>query len=580
MRFEKTELVNLQFIRTRFENSVGGTGDLQSGPAELGEVSEIRIFWPLRYDAWLDNGLEVWGCILEEVSRQFPNLLTVHWQNDGLLIEAEDSFRLVPLLDETIGRRAERSLFYTTERDGQRRSIILPFIGFNQQPPGQRPIPYLDDQVKRRALLEAVLQDSDGGEKPCPLCGAAMGASPQTLTLSVYPLVTKNKAFSGARTRWTGEGYKGRPTNVDACPRCYLLGALGWADDALLYLCDLGRNRDTSVVVAPVPVSPDLAALHEQKNGYRHSLRQERRRRTNVYFRLSSDKTPGEGEDEDAVPEEEAASEERPVAEGRFCLLTAFLERSLWEVAQRRLDFWALFEAARRMVPQGWLFVTMPQGRMKNVTAHDLVLDERTIALLVQLVEEGVQPYAHIFTQVGLVDEKGRPLYEEQAEMREAMSRGLLTDSFSAFARGFLPRTRRQLRLYGLVAERIETLVREWRWKEMQEHLDTVRKAGSALAEIAASRRQPVVLYGLERVRSRSDLLVVLKEAVHRLIGLSADDMRYISVAALEELVQLLNREEVPFEDLKNTLFVFAGVAYARKTMAQSRGQQGGEANA
>lgn len=114
----------------------------------------------------------------------------------------------------------------------------------------------------------------------------------------------------------------------------------------------------------------------------------------------------------------------------------------------------------------------------------------------------------------------------------------------------------------------------------MQEHLDTVRKAGSALAEIAASRRQPVVLYGLERVRSRSDLLVVLKEAVHRLIGLSADDMRYISVAALEELVQLLNREEVPFEDLKNTLFVFAGVAYARKTMAQSRGQQGGEANA
>lgn len=538
------------------------------------------VLWPLRHDPWLDNGLEVLGCVLEEASRQFPGLLTVRWQSDGLLVEVADPSRLVPLLDEAIGRRAEGNLFYTTERDGQRRSIILPFIGFNQQPPGQRPAPYLADPAKRRGLLQDALGDGGGGGRPCPLCGAAVGANPQTLTLSVYPLVTKNRAFSGARTRWTGEAYRGRPTNVDVCPRCYLLGALAWADDALLYLCDLGRNRDTAVAVIPAPVSPDLAALHEQKNGYRHSLRQERRRRTNVYFRLSSDRAPREDEEGDAVPEQEGATEERPVAEGRFSLLAAFLERSLWEVGQRGLDFAGLFEAARRTVPQGWLFVTMPQGRMKNVTAHDLVLDEPILHLLVRLVEEGVQPYAHIFTQVGLMDDKGRPLYEEQAEMREAMSQGLLTDSFPAFARGFLPRPRRQLRLYGAVVERIQTLVREWRWKEMQEHLETVRKAGYALAEIAASRRQPVVLYGLERVRSRSDLLVVLKEAVHRLIGLSADDMRYISVAALEELVQLLNRDEVPFEDLKNTLFVFAGVAYARKTMAQSRGQQGGEANA
>jgi hypothetical protein len=160
------------------------------------------------------------------------------------------------------------------------------------------------------------------------------------------------------------------------------------------------------------------------------------------------------------------------------------------------------------------------------------------------------------------------------------MAQGILTGGFAIFARAFLPRPRQQLRLYGPLEDPILTLVKEWRWKGMEEQLETVRKAGYALAEIAASRRQPVVLYNLERVRTRSDLLAVLREAVHRLIGLDAEEMRYISVAAIEELVQLANRDAVPFEDLKNTLFVFAGVAYARKVIAQARAQQGGEGDA
>lgn len=42
--------------------------------------------------------------------------------------------------------------------------------------------------------------------------------------------------------------------------------------------------------------------------------------------------------------------------------------------------------------------------------------------------------------------------------------------------------------------------------------LEIVKKAGRALARIAASKKQPVLLYALERVRSSSDLLEVLKE--------------------------------------------------------------------
>ncbi len=540
------------------------------------------LFWPLRHDPWLDNGLEVWGRILDHVASQHPELLRCQWQPDGLLLEVKDGDRLVPVLDDQLVSWRERNLFHAyTTKQGERRRRLLDYIGFNQQPRNQWPLPYLESQQKRQDLLRAVLAQGKEGDRPCPLCGWGVSTAPPALTLSVYPLVTKNKAFSGARTRWTGEGFEGRPTNVPACHRCYLLGALAWADDSLLYLCGLGRDPKSSVAVAilPSPPDPDLVSLHRQKQAYRGQLDHGRHHRTNVHFRppAVSPRTQPERSDEDAE-EVRAPVERRPVVEGRYALLLAFLEACLSEVAQRhggRLTF----REALRSVPQGWLFVAIPQGRMKNISAHDLVLDQPTLALLVRLVEAGIQPYAHIFAQLSLADDRGKALYDEQAEMREAMAQGLLTDTFSVFARALLPRPRRQVRIYGETGP-IERLVKEWRWKEMEEHLETVRKAGYALAEIAASRRQPVVLYNLERVRTRSDLLSMLKEAVHRLIGLDAQEMRYISVAAIEDLLQLVHRDTVPFEDLKNTLFVFAGIAYARKAMAQAKAQQGGEGDA
>lgn|GEM_PF-687244 len=540
------------------------------------------LFWPLRNDPWLDNGLERWGRLLEYVSQQHPHLLGIEWRSDGLVVHVHDLAALVPVLDDALTQQVIPNLFYTyTNRQGERRQRLLDFVGFNQQPPKQWPQLYLDDPSKRRQLLQAALQDDNQASRLCPLCGSSIGRAPPTLTLSVYPLVTKNKAFSGARTRWTGEGFEGRPTNVSVCPRCYLLGALTWADDAILYLCGLGRdpNNSSAVAVLPAPSDPDLIRLHRQKAQYKGQLRHERSWRTNVYFRTDAPRTT-DGQREESDEEATTTSTEHPVREGRFSLLLAFLERCLHEVAERSSQTLFQFDDVSRQIPNGWLFITLPQGRMKNVTVHDLVLDDPILQLLARLVETGIQPYAHILKGMGLSNDRGEPLTNEEHEMREAMAQGLLTDNFAIFARAFLPRPRQRLRLFGAIEDPMLVLLKEWRWKDMEEHLETVRKAGYALAEIAASRRQPVVLYNLERVRTRSDLLSVLKEATHRLIGLDADEMRYISVAAIEDLLQLVHRDTVPFEDLKNTLFVFAGVAYARKVIAQARSQQGGEGDA
>jgi len=519
----------------------------------------------LRHDPWLDNGLEVLGALLEKVARQHPQVLDLTWEPEALALRAHDPQRLVALLDEEVRGHAETYLYYTGQRkDGTTYRQLKGFIGFNQQPPGQWPELYQDE--KRRPLLCDALGLGDAGRAgaPCPVCGQAIRGGARTLTLSVYPMVTKNKAFSGARTRWAEEGFTGRPTNASVCAQCYLLGALAWADPALLYLCDLGRERDTAVAIVPAPPRPDLRALHVQKGEYKEHLRAQERR-TNVRFR--------------PPPRGQEPQEEQEVREGRHALLLAFLERALWEVAQREPLGWdELFQAARHTIPQGWLFITIPQGRMKNVTVHDLVLDEPTLALLARLVEGGVLPYAEAISQLWWADDKGRPVdATSQNEVREAMAQALLTDRFGEFALPFLPRPRRQLRVWPRVAEKVEAMVQKWRWREMDEKtLETVRKAGYALAEIAASRRQPVILYELERVRTRSDLLNVLREAVHRLIGLP--DVQYVSFAALEELIQMLGRDEVPFDDLKNTLFIFAGIAYARKSAMQGRGEQEGGA--
>jgi hypothetical protein len=209
---------------------------------------------------------------------------------------------------------------------------------------------------------------------------------------------------------------------------------------------------------------------------------------------------------------------------------------------------------------------------LKNITAHNLILDEPTLWLLAKLVEQHSLPYAHCISEIWLTDEKGKRLQDLIPDLHEQMAKAILTDDFNLFAKTFIPKPRRQLRFPFVIEDIAATIVTLWRWSNMDaQMLEVVKKAGRALARIAASRKQPVLLYALERVRSASDLLEVLKEGVHRLIGLEAEEMRYLSLDALEQLTELLHQIDArQFADLKNTLIIFAGIAYAKDVMAEA----------
>jgi len=524
-------------------------------------MASLTLNWPLQKDPWLDSALEFFGQLTEHVARQHPHAAKLQWEPDQLVLTLYDPKRFIELLHDEIRQRAQATLFYLSPKKKQ---VLKPFVGFNQQPPNQHPPLYQEE--KCLAFLEEVFQStadpSSRHASGCPLCGREFkgGAHKLKLTLSVYPFVTKIKSLSGIRTRWSKGTLKGFVTNSPVCPSCYMLGALGWMDDALLYLCDLGGPDGTAVILLPAPPLGNLHRLRELK-AYRAGLKGGERR-TNVRFIRKS------------------SGEEQEVRDGRFSLLLAFLERTLQNIAQTLpAEDGDLFSEAKRQISDGWLFITIPQGRLKNVVAHDLVLDEPTLRLLVGLVERGILPYAHLISEIWLADDQGRPLRELVPELHEMLAEALLTDDFWRFAAVFLPKPRRGLRFPFAIEGDLETLVELWRWSEVDpQELEVVKKAGRALAGIAAGRKQPALLYSLERVRSPSDLLEVLKEGVHRLIGLEAKEMRYISLDALEQLTELAHKtkDTRKFEDLKNTLIVFAGISYAKGVMAGSK-PQGGE---
>lgn len=520
-------------------------------------------------DPWVDNGLELFGRLVENIQKQQPQVVQICWKPEALEITIYDMQRFVCLLDEALKQQIDNVIFYRGKDGGKR---LKPFVGFNQQPPKQHPPIFQDDQ--RKQLLEKIFNPAStqkhGGPQSCPLCGEPIVGDSKNLTLSVYPFVTKIRALSGIRTRWQGEGLSGFTEYFPVCLRCYFLGSLVWSDDALLYLCDIDGSDGNSVILLPTPLEGNLDRLREVKETYRPKYGE---RRTNVRFKR---RTKG------AQQEKREEQEEREVQDGPYSLLLAFLERTMEEIAERsKVEVTDLFAEARRKISEGWIMFTIPQRRLKNITAHDLILDEPTLQLLARLVESGNLPYAHCFSEIQVRDERGKRLQDVERDLHEQMAKAVLTNDFDLFARVFTPKPRRQLR-FPAIEGVVETIVKLWRWSNMDaQTLEVVKKAGRTLAHIAASRKQPVLLYALERVRSASDLLEVLKEGIHRLIGLEAEEMRYISLDALEQLTELLYKvtDARQFADLKNTLIIFAGVAYAKDMMKEVRqAQAGGEA--
>lgn len=523
---------------------------------------QAPVTWSLsiRHDPWLDNGLEVLAGMVEAIARQHPQVLAVRLEPDGLHVQVRQPQRFARLLAQEIARQVE-SAYYMPEPG---RKVLKPFVGFNQQPPKQYPELYRDHETLESFvddLLDGILHPSPQGARlTCPFCGA-----PATTkrTLSLYPFVTKTRALGGQAT-WAQEGFRGLSEYGPICRVCAFLGMAAWSDTALLYRCDIGGPQGTALLAIPWPQPLDLRRLHDQKQRYRAAL--------NPAYRRSNVRVIthwGEQDREDWPPQ-------------AWTMLLAFygaaLSRVLAEMQVAGESAWFEPAALRRVIPDGWILLRIPQGRMKDITATDWFMEDITLRILRSLIEENVLPYQGVLTGMWLTLE-GRPADpEDTAAWREERAAAFLRNDYGRFAEGFGVRRRRMLGFYGEAVQSLHRWIQRWlkeRGTMSEQELELVRRAGRTIGRIAGVQRRATLLYNLERARTSSDLLKVLGEAVHRLIGMEAQEMRdqYLSLEALDRLTTLIHAQAADaqrFADMKHTLFIYAGLEYAGAVRGQA----------
>lgn len=521
------------------------------------------IVWtlPLRHDPWLDNGLEVLAGMAKAIARQHPQVLTVHLEPDQLRLEIQQARRFARLLADQVAQEVNNA--YYLPEPGRR--VLKPFVGFNQQPPNQHPDIYRGQEAIETFIEDLIAEIENPGARrtrsTCPFCGAP---ATEKRTLSLYPFVTKTKALGGQAV-WAEDGFRGLSEYGPICMTCAFLGMLAWSDTALLYRCDIGGPQGTALLAIPWPQPADLRRLHEQKQRYRAALNPAYRR-SNVRVVVQW----GEQGREDWPPQ-------------TFTMLLAFYEAAFSRVIAEIPEVGGGFffdepAALRRIIPDGWILLRIPQGRMKDITATAWWMEDPVLRALRTMVQEDLLPYQGVLTGMWLTLE-GRPSDpEETAAWREERAAAFLQNDYGRFAAGFGIRRRQMLGFYGEAAQRLYRWIQIWLKERgtMNEHeLELVRRAGRTIGRIAGSQRRATILYELERARTPSDLLEVLSAVIHRLVGMEAQEMRdqYLSLEALDRLTSLIHAtgdDARRFADMKHTLFIYAGLEYAGAVRGQA----------
>lgn len=519
------------------------------------------ITWSLsiRHDPWLDNGLEVLAGMAEAIARQHPAVLSVRLEPDRLRLEIQQPQRFARLLSHQIALQVENA-YYIPEPG---RKVLKPFVGFNQQPPKQHPELYQGKEALEAFVQELLVEISQPSSRrsrfTCPFCGAP---ATEKRTLSLYPFVTKTKALGGQAV-WAEAGFRGLSEYGPICAVCAFLGMLTWSDTALLYRCDIGGPQGMALLALPWPQPPDLRRLHQQKQRYRHALNPTYRR-SNVQVVVHW----GNRDREEWPPQ-------------AFTMLLAFYEAALSRVLAEIQESGgeSLFDpiALRRAIPDGWILLRIPQGRMKDITATDWFMEDAILRVLRSMIEADVLPYQGVLTRMWLTLE-GRPVDEETAAWREERAAAFLQNDYGRFAAGFGIRRRQTLAFYGEAAQGLHRWIQIWleeRGTMNEQELELVRRAGRTIGRIAGAQRRATILYELERARTPSDLLGVLSDVVHRLVGMEAQEMRdqYLSLEALDRLTALIHAtgdDARRFADMKHTLFIYAGLEYAGVVRGQT----------
>lgn len=371
------------------------------------------------------------------------------------------------------------------------------------------------------------------GKDTCITCGELFYKKYKNLQQASYPFVTKIKSLGGVRSYKDGEAYAFREYYTNFCPKCYLLGILVWADDALVYRT---FPRDKSILL--LPVMDSLRELSEFKERYRKLLLPHR------YSNLRVSK----------------GAEEVENTPGEYSTLLRFYERFFVEIEEPGT------------IATTWSVVHIPLGSVKNIKFDSIALRDEIINIMREIVgESGFSIYGEILKNLYFFKETptgSSADWESTAAIREKLSEYFIKDDFRHFTRQLLPRKGGHVGFSREARQDFEELIFIWRWKRMgipKENLETIKNVGYIVAK--ASEKNLRLLYKLDKTKNLKEFWSVLREVSRKMVGLEA-----VRPTSLDKLVQLVKDYEKEWTEIRDLLVVYSSMYYSIKSK-----ERGGE---
>lgn len=354
---------------------------------------------------------------------------------------------------------------------------------------------------------------------------------------AIYPLITKNKSLSGVRTVKSLPEY-----NKNLCPLCYLLGALEWTDEAIIYRTN--TNEGKSYLFLPSFESLEELNAFKEATIYSGILSRgtnAKTRYTNLVVRPNSDEP-----------------ENTP---GVYTTLLAFYEKFTQNASENACQNWAILH--------------IPLGKVKNVKLDTVKVSDGILHVIGELIRKDLLPYQMLKGMFfNVKTENGyRANWDFTNELRESLARTFLLDNFRDFSRNLLPRKGGFVSLSFEARLVFEELIYLWRWVRLgipKEKLDVIKSAGNIVAKL--SLENPSLLYKLDRTRNLQEFWSVLREISRKMAGLDKEELREIKPTALDDLVVLVKEYEPVWKELRDLLVVYASMYLAVKKL-----KQGGE---
>lgn len=520
--------------------------------SSTGKGSGTQLLITQYHDFWMDNAIENLYCLVKNLCDADPSIASYELTSHSLLVKVLDDKKFLQSFKQLLVSKRDSVLF--TETIGKhisKKNVKLGYIlpQYAKSSNGRNSVKekiYIEDEMIGR--LSAGLWPK-AGERICVLCGSNFQKRIDNLKQSVLPSVTRNAALSG--TLLKDDYFR------SICPTCYMLGALEWVDDRIIY-----RSQQDGESIALYPIISDLTVLYKEKQ-IAYQYLKVRALDSNLHSRSK------EGEDIKIY--------------GPYSAIVFFLEAAIGSVS-RRIGGIFDSEAEKMFALNKWMCLRVPSGNVKNVKIEEIALPDRiletiggtkSIPLTGAKVLKLYSGLFHYFRLNSDVRSGGMSLWKEQGELREKLSKAFINDDFHAFSGLFLRRKGVNVYLVTSKWPQLDYFLSAWQLNEAgisSYELEKIKQAANLVAEL--NLKSVAVFYNMERARSISEFITAMQEATRKLI-VRADDfasgnMR-VHPTSLESFLDLITGSPARWRIIRDTLLIYTSMYFAIKKRGEQR---------